>query len=102
MADGVRVRVRLGPVRASAEQRSGEAMERRGRDGESRRGFTSSAMEVTTLDSFKETEFPVWDKIGAVVRLSYGIGECFFLSPRLNFEFYGNKKLLLHLIFLLL
>ncbi|EXB99747.1 hypothetical protein L484_023278 [Morus notabilis] len=74
MADGVRVRIRLRPVRASAEQRSGEAMERRGREGQSRRGFTSSAMEVTTLDSFKETEFPVWDKIGAVVRLSYGIG----------------------------
>lgn len=77
MADGVGVR--LSPVRASAEQRSGEAMERRGREGESssssRRGFTSSAMEVTTLDSFKETEFPVWDKIGAVVRLSYGIGK---------------------------
>ncbi|PON65518.1 CAAX amino terminal protease [Trema orientale] len=67
-------KVQFRPVRASTEQRSGEAMDARGREGESRRGFTSSAMEVTTLDSFKDTEFPVWDKIGAVVRLSYGIG----------------------------
>ncbi|KAL3497780.1 hypothetical protein ACH5RR_040512 [Cinchona calisaya] len=39
-------------------------------------GFTSSAMEVTTFNQrFRsETEFPVWEKIGAVVRLSYGIG----------------------------
>lgn len=72
--DGVN-KVQFWPVRASTEQRSGEAMDARGREGESRRGFTSSAMEVTTLDSFKDTEFPVWDKIGAVVRLSYGIGE---------------------------
>ncbi|PON57053.1 CAAX amino terminal protease [Parasponia andersonii] len=67
-------KVQFRPVRASTEQRSGEAMDAGGREGESRRGFTSSAMEVTTLDSFKDTEFPVWDKIGAVVRLSYGIG----------------------------
>ena len=41
-----------------------------------RERFSGSAMEVTTLDqSFGEAaEFPVWDKIGAVVRLSYGIG----------------------------
>lgn len=40
-------------------------------------GFSSSAMEVTTFNQrFRsETEFPVWEKIGAVVRLSYGIGE---------------------------
>ncbi|XP_050232167.1 uncharacterized protein LOC126680917 [Mercurialis annua] len=38
-------------------------------------GFTGSAMEVTTFNrSFNETEFPVWEQIGAVVRLSYGIG----------------------------
>ncbi|MTV28376.1 hypothetical protein FTX61_23745, partial [Nitriliruptoraceae bacterium ZYF776] len=40
-------------------------------------GYTgSSAMEVTTFNQgfTSETEFPVWDKIGAVVRLSYGIG----------------------------
>ncbi|MFS7923456.1 hypothetical protein Hanom_Chr03g00260901 [Helianthus anomalus] len=38
-------------------------------------GFSGSTMEVTTFNqSFPDTEFPVWDKIGAVVRLSYGIG----------------------------
>lgn len=39
-------------------------------------GYTSSAMEVTTFNqSFPDAEFPVWEKVGAVVRLSYGIGE---------------------------
>ncbi|XP_062073652.1 uncharacterized protein LOC133777910 isoform X2 [Humulus lupulus] len=66
--------VRFRPVKASTEQSSGEAVDARGSEGESRRGFTSPAMEVTTLDSFKDAEFPVWEKIGAVVRLSYGIG----------------------------
>ena len=62
-----------GFVRASAE-RSGEGVEG-GRDGERGGGFTSPAMEVTTLNrSFNDAEFPVWEKIGAVVRLSYGIG----------------------------
>ncbi|KAJ4848002.1 hypothetical protein Tsubulata_009330 [Turnera subulata] len=45
---------------------------------EERRRYTVSAMEVTTFDqqSFGDGsgEFPVWEKIGAVVRLSYGIG----------------------------
>lgn len=43
-------------------------------------GFSSSAMEVTTFNHrfSSETEFPVWEKIGAVVRLSYGIGELKF------------------------
>ncbi|TYJ23192.1 hypothetical protein E1A91_A08G174400v1 [Gossypium mustelinum] len=31
-------------------------------------------MGVTTLDQTFSEDFPVWDKIGAVVRLSYGIG----------------------------
>ncbi|PRQ25492.1 hypothetical protein RchiOBHm_Chr6g0284251 [Rosa chinensis] len=32
-------------------------------------------MEVNTLNpSFNEAEYPVWEKIGAVVRFSYGIG----------------------------
>lgn len=58
-------------------------------------GFTSSAMEVTTFNqrfrSSTETEFPVWEKIGAVVRLSYGIGEFFsffFSSSFLSFQLY--------------
>ncbi|KAL3619401.1 hypothetical protein CASFOL_036971 [Castilleja foliolosa] len=39
-------------------------------------GYTVPAMDVTTFNqSFNDaTEFPVWDKIGAVVRLGYGIG----------------------------
>lgn len=71
--------VRFRPVKASTEQSSGEAVDARGSEGESRQGFTSPAMEVTTLDSFKDTEFPVWEKIGAVVRLSYGIGQFLIL-----------------------
>jgi len=48
-------------------------------DGVGGAGFTGSAMEVTTFNqNFGDgTEFPVWDKIGAVVRLSYGIGNFF-------------------------
>lgn len=66
---GGRVPVPAG-VRASAEPRS-ERLE----EGQTRGRFTGPAMEVTTLDSsFRETEFPVWEKIGAVVRLSYGVG----------------------------
>ncbi|KAJ7952680.1 CAAX amino terminal protease [Quillaja saponaria] len=66
--DGAKSSVRC--VKASAE-RSSERIEEAG----SRTGFTSPAMEVTTFDrSFNEAEFPVWEKIGAVVRLSYGIG----------------------------
>ncbi|KAG4134769.1 hypothetical protein ERO13_D08G177300v2 [Gossypium hirsutum] len=41
---------------------------------EERESFTGSAMGVTTLDQSFGEDFPVWDKIGAVVRLSYGIG----------------------------
>ncbi|KAG8374621.1 hypothetical protein BUALT_Bualt10G0014500 [Buddleja alternifolia] len=38
-------------------------------------GYGVSAMEVTTFNqSFNDAEFPVWDKIGAIVRLGYGIG----------------------------
>ncbi|XAR54817.1 hypothetical protein NMG60_11030123 [Bertholletia excelsa] len=64
---------RVAAVRASGE-RSGEGVEGGG-ERESGGGYTSSAMEVTTFNrSFRETDFPVWEKIGAVVRLSYGIG----------------------------
>ncbi|CAI0471050.1 unnamed protein product [Linum tenue] len=64
-------------VRISAES-SGEglnATERSGGGGAGG-GFAGGAMEVTTAfdRSFGEAEFPVWEKIGAVVRLSYGIG----------------------------
>ncbi|KAL7166885.1 hypothetical protein ACSBR2_037535 [Camellia fascicularis] len=54
---------RVVSVRGSAERSGGGG------------GYTSSAMEVTTFNrGFGEAEFPVWEKIGAVVRLSYGIG----------------------------
>ncbi|GKV10706.1 hypothetical protein SLEP1_g22031 [Rubroshorea leprosula] len=58
-------------AKASAE-RSSEAIE----EVESTRGFSGSAMEVTTLDrGFGDArDYAVWEKIGAVVRLSYGIG----------------------------
>ena len=78
-------------IRCSAEQSSSSSSSKRidhgRREGESTGsggggggGFTSPAMEVTTFDrSFGDSsEFPVWEKIGAVVRLSYGIG-LFFL-----------------------
>ncbi|XP_027085483.1 uncharacterized protein [Coffea arabica] len=67
-------------VSATAERGSGrEAVDGGGaeRESSSGGGYTSSAMEVTTFNQrFRsaETEFPVWEKIGAVVRLSYGIG----------------------------
>ena len=71
-------------VSATAERGSGrEAVDGGGaeRESSSGGGYTSSAMEVTTFNQrFRsvETEFPVWEKIGAVVRLSYGIGELYF------------------------
>ncbi|XP_052171298.1 uncharacterized protein LOC127787344 isoform X2 [Diospyros lotus] len=63
------------PVRASAE-RSRERVDGRGesKGGGGGGGYTSSAMEATTFNRSFEAEFPVWEKIGAVVRLSYGIG----------------------------
>ncbi|XP_010270003.1 PREDICTED: uncharacterized protein LOC104606479 [Nelumbo nucifera] len=69
--DGFRV---SGPcVKASAEGSSSERIEGT-REGE-RRGFAGPAMEVTTFNqSFDDAEFPVWEKLGAIVRLSYGIG----------------------------
>jgi membrane protease YdiL (CAAX protease family) len=70
-----------GGVRVSVV--SARAMGGDGIDGGERKvgvgplGYTTSAnaMEVTTFNrGFGEADFPVWDKIGAVVRLSYGIG----------------------------
>lgn len=62
-------RISVSCTKASVERSGETAIEERKR-------FSGSAMEVTTLDrSFGEAaDFPVWDKIGAVVRLSYGIG----------------------------
>ncbi|XP_061371600.1 uncharacterized protein LOC133314171 [Gastrolobium bilobum] len=51
------------------------SVERTGDEGDTRTGFTTPAVEVTTFNrSFNDADFPVWEKIGAVVRLSYGIG----------------------------
>ncbi|KAG9452137.1 hypothetical protein H6P81_005041 [Aristolochia fimbriata] len=61
-----------GRVRVSAE-RSGEGIESGGTGDRS--GFSGPAMEVTTFNrGFNDAEFPVWEKLGAVVRLSYGVG----------------------------
>lgn len=44
-------------------------------------GYTVPAMEVTTFNqSYNDAavaDFPLWEKIGAIVRLGYGIGQCF-------------------------
>jgi hypothetical protein len=65
-------------IKASAEP-TGDAIDDR---GDTRTGFTApAAMEVTTTfnrgfnDASAAADFPVWEKIGAVVRLSYGIGK---------------------------
>jgi len=75
-------------VKASAE-RTGDSIDDR---GETRTGFTTpAAMEVTTTfnrgfnDAAGASDFPVWEKIGAVVRLSYGIGENFLELLRYPF-----------------
>ncbi|CAH8357979.1 unnamed protein product [Eruca vesicaria subsp. sativa] len=65
-------------VKASAE-RSSEGMEKTDSNGGGGgRQFAGPVMEVTTLDrgfaNSTTVDFPVWDKIGAVVRLTYGIG----------------------------
>ncbi|CAN4077250.1 unnamed protein product [Withania somnifera] len=64
-------------VRAMAEKSSTGEVEIRERESGSGGGggYTGSTMEVTTFNqSFSDAQLPVWDKIGAVVRLSYGIG----------------------------
>lgn len=71
-------------VKATAERGGGSAEVVEG-GAENETGgvgrYASSAMEVTTFNQnfTGETEFPVWEKIGAVVRLSYGIGKWDFL-----------------------
>ena len=64
--DGGAKVLKIRSVKASAEQ-SSESIE----DGDGRCGFN-------------EADFPVWEKIGAVVRLSYGIGH-FLFSHLSNF-----------------
>lgn len=67
-------RIQIRCSKASTE-RTGAGSE--GIEERERRRFTGSAMEVTTFDqSFGDaaSDFPLWEKIGAVVRLCYGIG----------------------------
>ncbi|XP_030524739.1 uncharacterized protein LOC115736963 [Rhodamnia argentea] len=62
-------------VKSSAERTSDGIDANRERDDAGGGHFAGPAMEVTTFDrSFSDSEFPIWEKIGAVVRLSYGIG----------------------------
>ncbi|KDP34331.1 hypothetical protein JCGZ_12679 [Jatropha curcas] len=71
-SDGDNNKVQTRCAKASTERSSEGIEERKSTPGG---GFSGSAMEVTTFDrSFGDAEFPVWEKIGAVVRLSYGIG----------------------------
>lgn len=68
--------------RASVERSEGIDGGRESESSGGAGGLRGPAMQVTTFDqSFGEAEFPVWEKIGAVVRLSYGIGKlpCLFL-----------------------
>ncbi|KAL8159015.1 hypothetical protein V2J09_000552 [Rumex salicifolius] len=70
--------VRYFPVKATADG-SRETVDGRAERDASRigaGGFTGSAMEVTTFNqSFGDaSDFPAWEKIGALVRLSYGVG----------------------------
>ncbi|ERN09319.1 uncharacterized protein LOC18437467 [Amborella trichopoda] len=65
-------RLLSGGIRAFSE-RSGEEIG--GVGSEERPGFSGPAMEVSTsVHGYGEAEFPLWDKLGAIVRLSYGIG----------------------------
>lgn len=65
-------------VKASSG-RSSEGIEKTDGGGGGARQFAGPAMEVTILDrgfaNSTTVNFPVWDKIGAIVRLTYGIGE---------------------------
>ncbi|KAF9625352.1 hypothetical protein IFM89_022128 [Coptis chinensis] len=59
----------------AASDRSSEGIDGGSREGD-HGSFSGSAMEVTSFNqSFSsDAEFPVWEKLGAIVRLSYGIG----------------------------
>lgn len=72
-------RRRFAVVRAKVNGGGGEAVEGGDREsGGGGGGYTVPAMEVTTFNqSYNDAaaaDFPVWEKIGAIVRLGYGIG----------------------------
>ena len=85
-------RIQIQCSKASTE-RTGAGSE--GIEERERRRFNGSAMEVTTFDqSFGDTtsDFPLWEKIGAVVRLCYGIGQFYlFIYIRLFFIFFMTR-----------
>lgn len=71
-------------VRASVEGSSEGSIDdaRGGGGGDRRRSSFAAGIEVSAIDrSFggAAAEVAVWEKLGAVVRLSYGIGEIKFL-----------------------
>lgn len=65
-------------VRATVERTGGggDHGERKSAGGGGGSGYLSSGMEVITFNDSKSfsDELPAWDNIGAVVRLTYGIG----------------------------
>lgn len=65
----------FGVVRADANGGGGEVVESGERESRGGGGYRVSTMEVTTFNqSYNDADFPMWEKIGAIVRLGYGIG----------------------------
>ncbi|CAN4076046.1 unnamed protein product [Withania somnifera] len=65
----------MGEKSSTGEAASVEIRERESGGGGGGGGYTGTTMEVTAFNqSFSDAQLPVWEKIGAVVRLSYGIG----------------------------
>lgn len=88
----LRSKKRHGLVVKGAERNGGEVVES-GAERESGGGYRVSGMEVTTFNqSFTSdvaaADFPVWDKIGAIVRLGYGIGNSVFSLPYYYYYYY--------------
>ncbi|KAK9095344.1 hypothetical protein Scep_026813 [Stephania cephalantha] len=71
---GVRVSIRC--AKAGSDRSGADGIDGISDGGSDRTSsFAGPAMEVTTFNqSFNDAEFALWDKLGAVVRLSYGIG----------------------------
>ncbi|XP_010518658.1 PREDICTED: uncharacterized protein LOC104798329 [Tarenaya hassleriana] len=73
--NGVEIERSFCVMASSAGQSSGEVIDEG--DGGAAHGLARPADEVTSVGGFgggSAVDFTVWDKIGAVVRLSYGIG----------------------------